>query len=92
MKRASSSGCWELDANNSGDLYLSDNSNKWPKIQLPLPLYNKLFQHQRIGVQWMASLYKSEIKGGILADDMGVSRFLLLACIFNLYALTLPSV
>jgi len=67
-------GCWELDENNSGDLYLSGNSNKWPKIRLPLPLYNKLFQHQRIGVQWMASLYKNEIKGGILADDMGVSQ------------------
>jgi len=82
-------GCWELDANNSGDLYLSGNSNKWPKIQLPLPLYNKLFQHQRIGVQWMASLYKNEIKGGILADDMGVSLLLLFVCfILYLYALT----
>jgi len=67
-------GCWQLDENNSGDLYLSSNSNKWPKVRLPLPLYNKLFQHQRIGVQWMASLYKNEIKGGILADDMGVSQ------------------
>ena len=69
-------GCWELDKDNTGDLYLASsgpNSDvKWPKIRLPLTLYNKLFQHQRIGVQWMASLYLNEIKGGILADDMGM--------------------
>ena len=60
-------GCWELDNDHKGDLYLSDNSDfKWPAIRLPMPLYNKLFQHQRIGVQWMASLYRNKIKGGIL--------------------------
>jgi len=50
-------GCWTLydDESSSGNLYLSNNSDgiKWPKIRLPLALYNKLFQHQRIGVQWM---------------------------------------
>eukprot|EP00984_Skeletonema_dohrnii_P028130 scaffold17962_cov112-Skeletonema_dohrnii-CCMP3373.AAC.1 len=77
-------GCWSLD-NETGDLYLSsttDNGNsdpkktnaKWPKIKLPLPLYNKLYQHQRIGVQWMASLHHDEIKGGLLADDMGLGK------------------
>jgi len=78
-------GCWSLD-NETGDLYLSsttDNDNsdpkkkekaKWPKIKLPLPLYNKLYQHQRIGVQWMASLHHDEIKGGLLADDMGLGK------------------
>ena len=77
-------GCWELDKDNEGDLYLSDNSDvKWPKIRLPLTLYNKLFQHQRIGVQWMASLHKNEIKGGILADDMGmVSDIMLDECVY----------
>ena len=62
-------GCWAPDEVHKGDLYLSDNSDvKWPKIRLPLTLYNKLFKHQRIGIQWMASLYKNEIKGGILGE------------------------
>jgi len=68
-------GCWELDVDHPGELYLSDNSDvKWPGIRLPLALYNKLFQHQRIGVQWMASLHRNKIKGGILADDMGMGK------------------
>ena len=56
---------------------------KWPKIRLPLTLYNKLFQHQRIGVQWMASLYLNEIKGGILADDMGMVSLIAYTVMFN---------
>ncbi|KAL9183089.1 hypothetical protein ACHAXT_004876 [Thalassiosira profunda] len=68
-------GCWALDEEHKGDLYLSDNSDAlWPKIRLPLALYNKLFPHQRIGIQWMASLHKNEIRGGVLADDMGLGK------------------
>ena len=61
-------GCWTVDEK-TGDLYLPPDteSTKWPRIRLPLPLYQKLFQHQRIGVQWMASLHRNKIKGGILA-------------------------
>ena len=83
-------GCWSLD-NETGDLYLSsttDNDNsdpnnkkkkaKWPKIRLPLTLYKKLYQHQRIGVQWMASLYHNEIKGGLLAGKYSWIAHLLL--------------
>lgn len=77
-------GCWSLD-NETGDLYLSSTTDshtdpnkkkkaKWPKINLPLPLYKKLYQHQRIGVQWMASLHHNEIRGGLLADDMGLGK------------------
>lgn len=84
-------GCWSLN-NDTGDLYLSSsidnddnaesnekkkrNKAKWPKIRLPLALYNKLYQHQRIGCQWMASLHHNDIKGGILADDMGLGEYI----------------
>ena len=62
-------GCWALDEAHAGDLYLADNSDvRWPKIRLPLALYNKLFPHQRIGTQWMASLHRNKIKGGILGE------------------------
>lgn len=71
-------GCWTADDesdshHNNGDLHLASSNDciQWPRIRLPMALYKKLFPHQRVGVQWMASLHKNEIKGGILADDMG---------------------
>ena len=68
-------GIWDLDSGHKGDLLLlGDKENKWPKVQLPLIVYEKLFNHQRIGVQWMASLHDSIIGGGILADDMGLGK------------------
>ena len=83
-------GCWSLDNETGDLYLSSttDNENlittqppnnttkkaKWPKIQLPLSLYNKLYQHQRIGVQWMASLHHNEIRGGLQADDMGLGK------------------
>lgn len=82
-----SCGCWELDeggrdfilpssSSSSSDTTIHTNNStvQWPKVRLPLPLYNKLFQHQRIGVQWMASLHNNTIQGGILADDMGMGK------------------
>ena len=67
-------GCWAID-DDSGDLYLAENPNEeWPRVRMPLSLYTDLFQHQRIGVQWMASLHDNVIKGGILADDMGMGK------------------
>jgi SNF2 family DNA or RNA helicase len=68
-------GIWDLDSEHKGDLLLSsDKETKWPKVRLPLIVYDKLFNHQRIGVQWMASLHDSVIGGGILADDMGLGK------------------
>ena len=67
-------GCWAID-DDSGDLYLADNPDEdWPRVRMPLSLYKNLYQHQRIGVQWMASLHDNVIKGGILADDMGMGK------------------
>jgi SNF2 family DNA or RNA helicase len=70
-------GCWTMDKETK-DLYLPPESGKWPKIRLPFSTYQRLFPHQRIGIQWMASLHRNAIKGGILADDMGMVRVLLL--------------
>jgi SNF2 family DNA or RNA helicase len=47
--------------------------SKWPDLRLPRTLYRQLFDFQRHGVQWMAGLHTEGI-GGILGDDMGVSR------------------
>ena len=45
----------------------------WPEIVMPVQLYDKLYDHQKVGVQWMASLYAKGI-GGILGDDMGLGK------------------
>jgi SNF2 family DNA or RNA helicase len=68
-------GCWTMDKETK-DLYLPPESGKWPRIRLPFATYQKLYRHQRIGIQWMASLHRNTIKGGILADDMGMVRYL----------------
>lgn len=44
-----------------------------PEIYLPSKLFRKLFEHQRIGVEWIASLHAKGI-GGILGDDMGLGK------------------
>ena len=40
-------------------------------VQIPVPLFRKLYAHQRVGVEWMADLYIGKT-GGILGD---VSQF-----------------
>jgi hypothetical protein len=68
-------GCWALNEAHPGDVYLSENADvKWPRIRLPLAPYNKVFQHQRIGVQWTASLHRNIIKGGLLGEESATSR------------------
>lgn len=68
-------GCWTIDTlTETKDLHLPPESGIWPRIRLPFSSYQKLYHHQRIGIQWMASLHRNKIKGGILADDMGMVR------------------
>ena len=46
----------------------------WPKMNIPVKLYYKLYDHQNNGVQqWLASLYSKGI-GGIFGDDMGLGK------------------
>ncbi|KAG7359605.1 SNF2/helicase domain containing protein [Nitzschia inconspicua] len=50
-----------------------DRENPMPPFCLPSKLYNMLFDFQKDGVKWMASLHVDKI-GGILADDMGLGK------------------
>ena len=57
-----------------GTSYINQVENhKWPKYAIPKRLFDKLYDHQKVGVQWMASLHSKGI-GGILGDDMGLGK------------------
>lgn len=45
----------------------------WPDLRVPADLFRNLFPHQKVAVQWMASLHENGI-GGCLADDMGMGK------------------
>jgi len=45
-----------------------------PLFKIDQKLFPKLFAHQLIGLQWMYSLTKTKVNGGILADDMGLGK------------------
>ena len=62
----------------SDEYYLSSKNHHipgvtWPALRLPAELFNRLFPHQKIGVQWIASLHSKKI-GGLLGDDMGLGK------------------
>lgn len=61
-------GCYVL----KGECLVAGNVN-WPKLDIPKQLYDKLYDHQKIGVQFLASLHAKGI-GGILGDDMGLGK------------------
>lgn len=35
----------------------------WPALRIPADLYNSLYPHQKVGVQWMASMHSKKIGG-----------------------------
>ena len=51
--------------------YTIGGNDKIPAFSIPSNLYDKLYEFQKDGVAWMASLYLPKI-GGILGDDMGM--------------------
>ena len=69
---------WTHDAE-ADEFYLSGSgsgaggSDMWPNLRLPAELYQRLYPHQKIGVQWMASMHRGGV-GGILGDDMGLGK------------------
>jgi len=72
----SSGAAWIQDSN--GEYFLSgrcaiSGDVKWPELTLSAKAYDKLYAHQKIGVQWMASLHSNGV-GGILGDDMGLGK------------------
>ena len=40
---------------------------------LPAKIYERLFEHQKIGIKWLYDLYTNK-KGGVLGDDMGLGK------------------
>jgi SNF2 family DNA or RNA helicase len=46
---------------------------KMPDFRIPASLYNRLFDHQKDGVAWMAGLHSPGV-GGLLGDDMGMGK------------------
>jgi SNF2 family DNA or RNA helicase len=58
----------------------SDDSNgkqiiTHPDIYIPSSLFKKMYDHQKVGVEWISSLHVNGI-GGILGDDMGLGKTL----------------
>ena len=48
-------------------------TKNFQNICLPAAVYHRLYDHQKVGVQWLSSLHWAGI-GGILGDDMGMVR------------------
>ena len=68
---------WDLD-DKTNEVFLNGAKyqipeTEWPEISLPRSLYDRLFHHQKEGVQWMASMHENGV-GGILGDDMGLGK------------------
>ena len=61
---------------NGKTIIVNDNDNSpWPNFQLPYGVFQYLYEYQKVGVQWMASLYQQKnLIGGILADSMGMGE------------------
>lgn len=54
-------------------------------FKLPKETYEKLYDYQRLSVQWLAELVAAK-QGGILADDMGLGKTIqLAACMYGLW-------
>ena len=65
---------WVLDPDR-GEYYLGGGrgggnapsaQGDWPSIRIPSELFHRLYVHQKAGVQWMATLHRHRIGGGIL--------------------------
>jgi SNF2 family DNA or RNA helicase len=60
---------WSFNKNRQE--YTIGGSGKLPAFSIPSNLYDQLYDFQKEGVTWMASLHLPKI-GGILGDDMGM--------------------
>ena len=47
------------------DCNMVEDADYWPSIRIPSDLYHRLYPHQKLGVQWMASMHENVV-GGIL--------------------------
>ena len=60
----------------------TDNNIVNDTLSLPDELVNRMFQHQKEGVQWTHQLHHREL-GGILGDDMGLGKTFQVACLLT---------
>ena len=60
----------------------SNKVNDVGTLSLPDELVNRMFQHQKEGVEWMHQLHHREL-GGILGDDMGLGKTFQVACLLT---------
>jgi hypothetical protein len=65
--------------NNGGDDE-DEEDHGLPPLPLPAALEQRMFPHQREGVQWLYNLHHREL-GGILGDDMGLGKTFQVCCL-----------
>ena len=65
---------WTFDSERDEYFLKGGGENQWPSVRLTCELFDKLYDHQKVGVQWIASLHKGKL-GGILGDDMGLGEY-----------------
>ena len=74
------SGAWALSKKDDY-YYLSDKnfssknaySQEWPSYQISTDLYERLYDHQKVGVQWLVAQH-AKGTGCVLGDDMGLGK------------------
>lgn len=66
----------DLTEDDSDDMFSLNESDQQdlPSLALPTTLHEKLFDHQKYGVNWMYNLFANGERGAILADDMGLGK------------------
>lgn len=50
-----------------------DSDEEKKDFKVPQKIFDRLFPHQRIGIEWMYRLFRHR-KGGVLGDDMGLGK------------------
>jgi hypothetical protein len=69
QKRSKKKFSWSFNKNRQE--YTIGGNGKLPAFSIPSDLYDQLYDFQKEGVMWMATLHLPQI-GGILGDDMGM--------------------
>ena len=71
QKRSKKKQHFSWSFNKNRQEYTIAGNSKLPAFSIPSDLYDQLYDFQKEGVMWMASLHLPQI-GGILGDDMGM--------------------
>ena len=64
---------WKMNKEKGEYSLKSSSKTSMPNFRVPSELFDKLFDHQKSGVSWMAGLH-SQRMGGLLGDDMGMGK------------------